>query len=369
MSLIVISKSAFVHNFECLRELVSVGVIAPVIKGNAYGHGLVQLGQLSQKIDGIEWVCVFNLSEVRVLRQSGYCKWILVMGHCDAVEFFNDEKIAVMVDTLEQIAYIDRIGQLHGKSIMVHVKVDTGLSRFGLSIDEVEIFFKKVKDYAYIHVQGIYTHCSQSQLEDQSYTEFQLKQFNHCLTIAESFVGQIQYVHAYNSAATIVRGLGGRYNFFRIGLALYGYCSSPFVARIMSQKNHNKLRPILTLSASIIGIKSVRQGSYIGYNNEFQAPCDMRIGIIGFGYYDGYDPLFKHGGQVVIKGKYCNLIGRVAMNVIVVDLGTINAVVGDRVDLIHPALLPADKLCVTAGISNVRTFLCRLNSNITRVIV
>lgn len=367
---VIICSYAFNVNAKKVRSFVQEkAIIAIVLKANAYGHGLKEVGFLVEKNSLINWMCVFHLSEAVLIRSYGYKKPILVMGDWDCdVASLADETIVSMVDTIERVEILNDLGKKIGKQLSVHLKIDTGLSRFGLTEDAIEFFCNQIKEFYWINVQGIYTHFAQSQLEDQSYTDQQECMFNAIVKRVEGIVGPIEYIHAYNSAATMIRS--SSYNFFRIGLALYGYYSSEFVKKIALKKDESAyLRPILTVQSYIMSVKQIPKGSFIGYNCAFQALCDMVIGLVPFGYCDGYEPAFYQKGHGIINGHKVPVIGRIAMNLIVVDVSDCKSVsVGVVVSLIHPYLYPADALCLSAGITNVRTFFSRLNPSLKRFI-
>jgi alanine racemase len=367
---IMLCSYAFNNNVTIIRSFIDqAAMIAIVVKANAYGHGLKEIGYLIENNDLVNWVCVFHLSEAVLFRSYGYKKPILVMGdwNCDGTAIFTDETIVSMVDSIERIELLNELGKKIGKRLSVHLKIDTGLCRFGLASESVELFCCQLEKFSWIKVQGIYTHFAQSQLEDQLYTEQQETLFNEIVQRVQKILGSIEYIHAYNSAATMIRSTKN-YNFFRIGLALYGYYSSEFAQLQAFKKGvNNVLRPILTLQSYIMSIKLIPKGSLIGYNCTFQAPCDMAIGLVPFGYCDGYEPAFFEKAYGIINGQAVPVIGRIAMNLIVVDIMHCkSALVGTRVSLIDPLLCPADQLCNKAGITNVRTFLSRLNPAIER---
>jgi len=259
------------------------------------------------------------------------------------------------------------LGMSLGKRLPMHVKFDTGLSRFGFSEKEMEPFFDILSRSEFVFVQGLYTHFAQSQLDDQSYTDQQEAYFNRLVDYCVERIGNVQFIHAYNSAATLLRNTN-QYNFFRVGLALYGYYSSEFLRLVCIEKSDlPQLIPILTLQSHIIQIKKIKKDSFIGYNCEFQASHNMVIGLVPFGYYDGYEPCFMNNASVVVNNQKCPVIGRIAMNIIIINITHINnPAIGMIVFLIDSSRYPADFLCKAAGISNVRSFLCRLNYLIER---
>jgi alanine racemase len=369
----MISARAFDHNAKVVRSFVdSKAIIAFVVKANGYGHGLKQVCYLAQNNDLINWFCVFHLSEAVSIRSHGFKKPILVMGDWDYdVTAFADCTIVPMVDSIDAVILLNKLGKLHNKKLPIHLKIDTGLSRFGLFEHGIDFFLDLLKEYPWVFVQGLYTHFAQSQLEDQSYTDLQEKIFDLAIKRVTNILGPIAYIHAYNSASTMIRHTN-RYNFFRIGLALYGYYSSDFTRLQAGKKgkSSNPLRPILTLQSYIMNIKHVLKGSLIGYNCTFQATNDMKIGLVPFGYFDGYEPAFFQKAYAIIDGQKIAVIGRIAMNLIVVDITDCKDIsIQTKVLLIDPVLCPADELCDSAGISNVRTFFSRLNPAIERKIV
>jgi alanine racemase len=370
-SRIVLCAQALLHNALNIKALIPPSAqLAFVVKANGYGHGLVEIAQMAESIDAINWFCVFHLSEALALRKGNIKKPILVAGNLDAdLALLVGQNIACMVDTVDQVLKINVIGLACGQKLPVHIKIDTGLSRFGLQLDEIDDFFEAIAPCSWVTVQGMYTHFAESQVEDQSYTDQQEALFEKAIAQVKSLCSTIQYVHAYNSAATLIRSVD-KYNFFRVGLGLYGYFPSPYIKNTVQKKLPNfNLKPVLRLESSVVRLKTVPAGSYVGYNRTMKTTRTSTFAFVPFGYADGYELLFSGNAHALVNGNTVPTIGRITMNVVTLDVTECqNEVqVGARVVFCGQDIF-ADTLCGRAGISNVRTFLARLSPAIIRKI-
>jgi alanine racemase len=368
---ISLCSQALIHNTQQIRRFLSdADQLAFVIKANAYGHGLIEIGQMAELIKEINWLCVFHLSEALLLRKNKIKKPILVVGDLDETVddmiFFD---ISCMVDSIDTILKLEKAGDRVQKKAQVHIKIDTGLARFGLRLDEIDDFCKIVSTCQWINVQGTYTHFAESQLDDQSYTDQQILIFDQAIEKIKLYFPHIFYTHAFNSAA-VLRRPTDRYNFFRVGIGLYGYASS-FSTKQIAQDQYSdfSLIPILTLESSVMNMKQVPEGTFVGYNRTMQTKRQTTLAFIPFGYADGYEPAFSGNTSVIIEETIVPIVGRVAMNVIACDVTDIQEKVkiGSRAILCGKQFpVVADYICEQNGITNVRTFLARLSPHIYR---
>jgi len=375
---IEISKKAIDHNIAQYKKLVGNKIIAPVIKGNAYGHGIVEIGRICEKNKAIEWLCVANLSEALALRKNGIKKPILVLSYLGPLtpsniknlEIAALQNISLVVYDRGTVNYLSALGKNIGKSFHVHIKIDTGLSRLGVDAHRAVDFVKYVRNLKRVTVEGIWTHFAESPSEDRSFTDMQAHKFLQVIKDLETMGITIPIIHSCNSSGISTVNLSCD-NFFRLGIGLYGYWASEYIKKITQDIYPDfTLQPTLTWKSKISCIKNISKQSFVGYDRTYQAKRDSRIAVISVGYYDGYDRRLSNNGRVIINGQIAPIIGIVCMNVFTVDVTEIkNINVGDEVILIGNTNGVQVSEIAKLGNLNPREITTKINPNTPRVIV
>lgn len=323
-SWITLDSQALAHNASMYRAVLGAdATIVFVIKGNAYGHGQKEIVSLVEKVSDINWLATFSLSEAISVRRMGSSKPILVLGNIEeaAVSQLTDSTIHCMVDSLKQVCMLNAVANARGISIPIHIKIDTGLSRFGIDPEDLPNFLKIIQQYSGVRVVGVCTHFAEKGKINSMFTLEQKKRFD---TAIKSVDYDFPFIH---TATTIDSLLLPRKNcnLFRIGLGLYGYLPS-----FESEKAVHKLypdfylKPVLRWYTKIIKIKEIQAGTSVGYDRLFIAPKKMKIGIVPVGYFDGVFRLFVEHGYLYYNGTPLAIIGPVAMNVTMIDLTTVS---------------------------------------------
>lgn len=367
-----INATAFNHNIEQYKHIVGTGNLAAVIKSNAYGHDMHLIAKLCEQNPHVDWLCVANLSDAIALRAENITKPILILSYLDEdvhlAGLHDIDFVCYETDLLERA---NQAGAAIDKKLNIHVKIDTGVSRFGLMPDEAIAFIQKAVNLPYINVRGIFTHFAQAQQADQSYTYEQLSIFNAILSQLDELGIDITYKHCANSAATTILE-PGRCNFFRVGAGLYGIWPSEFVHITTRQKYPDfSLEHVLTWKTTVIGMRTIPAGSTIGYDRTFTTTRDTTIALLPVGYFEGYDRRLSNTGMVAIHDSLAPIVGRVCMNVIMVDVTEIKQIKkGDIALLIgsYQGIRPMD-IAQQTGSMNAREILARLNMQIPRVLV
>lgn len=354
---IEISQLAVNNNIAYYKKNIGhQNKLAVVIKGNGYGHGLVEIGTICQQNDQVDWLCTANLSEAITLNASGVTKPLLVLGYAD-IELNNGvaKNIAFMVDNLEYAQQLNIIGKKHGCQFPIHIKVDTGLSRLGIPPHIVCDFIKQLSLMPYIKIDGIFSHFIASD-NNPELTDQQLNTF--ISTVESMTTTQIRHIHMSNTVATTSLNYPSFFNFFRVGLGIYGFGSQD-----------NQLQPALSWKTHIVSIKTVPKDSYVSYACTYKTTRATRIALLPIGYADGYQLRFSNKASVLINNQLAPVIGRVAMNMTMVDVTDCSAQVGDMVTLIgNCAPMRATDIAHTAEIHNVRELLTGIHPAITRII-
>jgi alanine racemase len=364
-----IDSSAFNHNIAQYKSVIAPALLAPVIKSNAYGHGIELMATLCEQNNQVDIVAVVALSEALLLRTIGIQKPILVLSIIDEdLEHAIVHNIDVVVFDLASAQELDRIGKALNKKANVHIKVDTGLSRLGVHENSALSFIETVHRLSHITVRGIFTHFASSESTDQAFTNQQIDRFNFIVDHAAIRGIHIPLRHTSCSAATTANSRS-HHTMARMGIGLYGLWPSQ-ENKLMTQQMypHFVLRPVLTWKTRIILTKEIAAGSYIGYDQTFRADKTMRIATLPVGYWDGYDRRFSNKGVVLINGTLAPVVGRIAMNLTMVDVTHIPAAVGDEVSLLGAhAGITADDLAHQCDTINYE-IVTRINPLTPRVV-
>jgi alanine racemase len=356
-TLLEINSTAFNHNATYYKNLIGHhNKLAAVIKGNGYGHGLHHMAYLCEQSYHIDWLLVMHLSEALALQNIS--KPILVLGYSDvSAEYAVNKNIHFMIDNLEYAQNLHDIGKKHSNQFKVHIKIDTGLSRMGVLVPDAIAFIQRVQKLDYIEIIGICSHFSASDTNPE-FTAQQYAQFNDVISNLQKNAITVPYIHMGNTAAISTIEYKPFFNLFRMGIGLCG---------LGYDKSH--LQPVMTWKTHIKHIKTVPTDSYISYAGEFQTKRTTRIALLPIGYYDGYKFRFSNKTSVMINGAFAPVIGRVAMNMTIVDITDITAQTGDEVILMGPYPgIGAHDLAELGNIKNVREILVGINPALTRVI-
>jgi len=366
-----IDKNAIIHNISQYKKIVNNNILAPVIKGNAYGHGLLQIARINEQNKNVDWLCVSHLSDALLLREKKIKKPILVLSciDVDPVEAIH-KNIDIVIGSYSSAQKLNIIGKQHNYRFNVHIKVDTGLSRLGIVSQHILEYIQYTRTLCYLNISGICSHFAQAQHENQLFTIKQLAQFNTVLEKLAEYDIFIPYRHMSNSAATILDQ--PFCNFFRVGIGIYGYWPSRD-NKLCTIKKYPKIRlkPALTWKVRIAEIKNIPADAYVGYNCTYQASKPTISAILPIGYYDGYQMRFSNKAWVRIKDRYARVIGRVCMNMTIIDVSEIPEVrVGDEVTVLgdYPKI-NAYALADNADIKNIREIITAINPRIPRVVV
>ncbi len=335
LSWVEISKSALVHNLKTFRGLVGKDVIlAPAVKANAYGHGLVECAKILSD-NGADYLCVNAPFEAEEIRKAGIKTPILIIGYTPLSDL---EKVVKLKD-VEMIVYnIETLKNLKKfeKNIGIHLKIETGNHRQGIELKDLPDFIQLLKKTPNAELKGISTHFAN--LEDrvnQEYAMRQLKQFKKAIHMLEADGMAPHYHHCANTAATILLP-EAYFNFVRVGIGIYGLWPSEKTLKAAQRAGINiELKPVMTWKTVVAQIKDIKKGSLIGYGCTYKMPKNGRIAVLPIGYYDGYVRLLSNRGIVLIRGQKAPVIGRVCMNMIMVDVTDIpNVKLEDEVVLI-----------------------------------
>ncbi len=363
---IEINKIAFEHNVAQLKSIIK-GELAAVIKSNAYGHGMLQIAHLCQESKHVDWLCVANLSDALKLDAHGITKPILVMSCIDEDPArANGKNISFVVPDMMTANQLNSTGNFR-----IHIKIDTGLRRFGFEPEDTLKIIEAIKNMPNLHIEGIMTHFAQSQKPDQSFTYAQLAKYDHILQELEKRNIKVPYKHVANSAATMRFDLP-QCNLFRVGVGIYGWWpNQPLKDEV--EKKHPKfsLRPIITWKTRVNNLKTIPANQPVGYDCTVITTRETKVAFIPVGYFDGFDFRLSNTGFVNISGKPAPILGRVSMNVATIDVTDIDGIkVGDEVIILGSyEKVTAYDWVQNTGNPNIRELITTIHPSIERHIV
>lgn len=329
-----IDLDAVCYNMEQMHGNLSAHTkMIGVIKTDGYGHGAVQIGHELEQMDYVFGYAVATAEEALILRQAGLDKPILILGYtfpyCYEDLIRQDIRPAVFrEDTIDELSACAR---RLGKSVKVHVKVDTGMTRVGIRPDESGLaFVDKVLHAQGVEMEGMFTHFARADERDKASAMEQLARIRTFMELVETKLGyRIPVKHCANSAG-LIEIREADMDVVRAGITLYGLWPSSEVSRDIVH-----LQPVLSLKSHIIYIKEVEAGVPVSYGGTYVTPEQVRIATIPVGYGDGYPRGLSGKGYVLIRGKRAPIIGRVCMDQFMVSLEKIpEAAEGDEVTLI-----------------------------------
>lgn len=354
-----VDKSALKHNFRQAKSLAGEAAIMAVVKANAFGHGYVETSRAFIEA-GADALMVTRMDEAVALRSKGIDIAILVSSPIqpsnipDAVEMNLDLTVA----NIEQAKLISSVSQAQDKITNIHIKVDTGMSRLGVCIDNVIELASSINYLPNVKIGGMFTHFATAAERDISGSLKQNQRFLFVLRQLDDLGISYTYAHAANSAA-LIRIPEARYDMVRPGTILYGQYPSPWVPRKLD------LKPTWQLKARICEIREIASGSCVGYGADYVAGKKTVAAVVPVGYADGFTlspsgPIFRQSlikliakryrGSLVLylNNKPVQVLGRVAMQLTTIDITDFPGTkVGDEV------VVPAMRIPTSALIPRV----------------
>lgn len=326
----IVDLTALTHNLSQIRDRLRHGCsILAVVKANAYGHGAIEVSRALVQA-GVTRLAVASVQEGVALREAGITADILVL-----VDLFDRHAPELIAHRLTPVITEQRLlpvlanaAERANQSFPIHIKVDTGMGRLGFSPSELGPLFNALPGWKSLRFEGFMTHFADSDGEDPSHTEQQLKTFRGLLEQVEQRGITIPLIHAANSAA-IVRYPQSHFSLVRPGIMLYGYHTLP--ASVPSPR----LLPVLSLRTIVMKLRTIKPGEAVSYNRTFVAKRTSTIAVLPVGYADGYSRRLSNRGFVLIKGRPAPIVGLICMDMTMVDVTDIPSVhVGDTVMLI-----------------------------------
>jgi len=342
-----VDLDAIVSNMWNMKQNIAPGTkMIGVIKTDGYGHGSVPVAEVLEPLDFLAGFAVASYEEAHILRKAGIRKPILILGYTFpyCYEQLAEEELRPAVFRMDSIPLLKKAAERTGKPIRVHVKVDTGMNRIGVTPDEeglrfVEALMKQggesgaVSDETVsdgIIIEGIFTHFARADEYDKTNAIGQMETFQGFIRMIKEKLGlDIPVKHCSNSAG-ILELPQANMDAVRAGISLYGLYPSKEVGR-----DRVLLQPALSWYSHLVCVKALPRGQSVSYGGTFTAQEDMRIATVPVGYGDGYPRSLSNKGYVLLHGKKAPVLGRVCMDQFMVDVSHIpDAKEGDRVVLL-----------------------------------
>jgi alanine racemase len=324
---IILSGPNLINNFNLIQSQHPKFQIIPVLKSNAYGHGIVQIGRLLNLVK-CKMVAVDGYFEALELSKISNHK-ILIMGYIDKANFriLKLKKYSFVIQSADDLITLGRLN----KKIAIHLELNTGMNRLGLQPDELNHYLKTIQRFPKIKLEGVMTHLADADNINNSFTKKQLKSFDEAVEYILNKGFKLKYIHIAQTAGSVK--VESKYaNAIRVGIGLYGI--NPLAPSDNYFKDLEKLMPILELKSKIIKVQQLEEGDKVSYGGIFTANRPMQIGILPVGYYEGVPRELSNCGFITHEDTTLPIIGRVCMNHTIIDLKDSKLKVGDEVTVI-----------------------------------
>ena len=405
-----ISAGRLINNLNEFRKLAPQDGIAPVLKSNAYGHGLVEVARILEKenqrrsAEGKPYIPFFvvdSFYEATVLRRHGIKTHILIIGYTRPETIiktsgYNTSYTVTNMSMLRDLCKredptwnfhegklnwsngikfsLPMISSRHNR--LIHLKIDTGMHRQGIMPIEIPEAIELIKRTPYIILEGVCSHLGDADNTDETFTESQLNVWNNLVKQFKTIFPTLKYYHFSNTDGhRLSKEIDA--NVSRLGIGLYGLSGDG------SPVDHLNLKPVLSMKTIITGVKQLARGGHVGYSKTFMAPKDMIIATIPVGYFEGLDRRLSNRGVVLVNDKPCPIIGRISMNISVIDIttvshelllehGTLSRIhVGDNVLVISDQTRDPNSVSSFAKLCDTITYdiVCKIPAQLKRVVV
>lgn len=316
---ISLDLQALQHNYRQVKKQAPQSKVMPVIKANAYGHGMLKVAAALHEADGF---AVAQLSEAIYLREEGIKKPITVFqGFSNKAELkqFSLFNLRPAISQMWQMDLLESVS-LETK-LEIWLKINTGMGRLGFQTADVEACWQRLSQLSSVHQTGLMMHFANADEPAHPSNQVQIDRFQ---ALSDKLVTQT----SVSNSGAIIAQLYRQQDWVRPGIMLYG--SSPLLNQSAEQLS---LKPVMSLQAQLIAINRLIKGQSVGYGDAWVCPEDMPVGIVNIGYGDGYPRHAPTGTPVLVNDQKTQLIGRVSMDSIAVDLRGVNTNCGDTVEL------------------------------------
>lgn len=340
-STLTISKAAYQNNLAFIKKQMPQNVrFCSVVKGNAYGHGLVDFAQLAASC-GVDYFAVYSSAEAYLLKSALPDVQIMIMGSADeeALNWAIVNGVEFFVFDIQRLEIAMNIAKNEGIKANIHIEVETGMNRTGVSLDALPEIFKTIhQNHQHINLVGFCTHYAGAEsIVNDFRVKGQIEIFEQAKSMLQQSGLKPKYIHSACSAA-MMNYPETISNLVRIGIMQYGFW--PNEETLVRYNGHSReddhtLKRLITWTSKVMTIKEISAGDYVGYNTSFQAYKSMLLAVVPIGYAYGYSRSLSNSGKVLIAGFEAPICGIVNMNALCVDISHIPDVkIDDEVVLI-----------------------------------
>jgi alanine racemase len=356
-----IHLGAIVENAKTLSDFAACPILAP-IKADAYGHGAVRVARALEPHTQVVGFAVATSGEALELRRAAVVKDVLLLTPppLEALPVLIHNQIGFVVSSLAELHAISSEAAAQGERPKIHLKLNTGLNRLGASHTEgADILAQSV--HSSVELYGIMTHLVDSEDIPAPHAAQQVQRF---VAFLEQHKPDVPYRHLANTGAVLNKALteleAAHLNLVRPGIGLYGYAPGLDCADIVA------LRPAMTLLARVLLVKHLGAGQPVSYNATWTAPHDTRVATVRLGYADGYPRAVSSKAQMLLRGQKVAQIGRVCMDQLLLELGELEAGVGELVTVFGAQGITAEDVAAWAG-TNSYEILTGIGARVPRV--
>jgi len=317
---VLISKENLLHNLNTYKKSYPKRLLAPVLKSNAYGHGLVEVARILEKED-LAFFAIDSLYEAMILRDKGIKSPLLVIGYTSPNNIDNCRlsNISFTITSLDQLRLIS---ELITNEKTIHLKIDTGMHRQGILPSQINEATRIIKSNKLLHLDGICSHLADADSIDQTFTRLQICTWEKAVNDLKNSFSDIKYFHILaTSGASQLENITS--NVLRLGIGLYGID--------LGTEESANLKPVLQMQSIISSIKIIPAGDYVGYGITYKATHETKIATIPVGYFEGVNRKLSNRGLIKVRNILCPIIGRVSMNITTVDVSNVpDIILGDK---------------------------------------
>lgn len=315
-----------------------------VVKCDAYGHGLVPVSKIAERTE-VDYLGVSSFQEAKKLRSAGIKLPILLMGPCllEEVKELIELGIEVGISNMKFVHRLDKESRSLKKTATVHINVNTGMGRSGLSPEESIPFIRNLQAHTELRLQGIFSHLSSAHLtskEDRNFTLTQISIFTELLKElkSKSLLPPLRHIAASDGLVRYGTCTAGYpYNMVRIGELIYG------ANTVLNQAGGKGLEPVKSITTKVIDIFKLPAGQSVSYGRTYRTTAPIRIALLPIGYAHGLDKRLSNTGALFIKGKKVPIVGEICMNQALVDVTEVSHIkVGDEVEVIGDHIAISD---------------------------
>ncbi len=321
---VLIYKNNLLDNFKEYKQQYPHLSLAPVLKSNAYGHGILQIARILDK-ENVAFFVLDSLYEAMMLRHDGCKSPILVIGYTSP-ENINNSKLSDVAFTITSLEQLQEIAQTIKTEKTFHLKIDTGMHRQGILPEQINDAIKIIKASPHINLEGICSHFADADNVNADFTKLQIDRWEKAIIPFKQNFPKLKFFHI---AATTGIPYSGQIftNTARLGMGLYGINTSPLT-------NLN-LKPVLRMRSVISSLKNIPAGECVGYGITYKTSHPIKVATVPAGYFEGVDRRLSNKGFFKIANQHCPIVGKISMNITSIDITAISETkFGDEVTII-----------------------------------